>query len=452
LQSWIRKVSPMLLQQEFLERAAQPCRLIVELASPQSYRIVSYVEANDGIVHRSMDLSPFMVVELPYEAMRPIAMSPHVRRVWGDLKVKALLDVAVPSVGGSKAQGLGITGKDVTIAVIDTGIAPHLDLMYPETRIVGWHDLVNGRSDPYDDNGHGTHVAGIIAGNGVSSRGKYKGMVPEAKLVGVKVLDRKGSGNTSDVIAALEWCMVNQKTYNIKVINLSLGTAAQSSFREDPLCKAVEAAWRQGMVVCVAAGNDGPKLETINTPGISPNAITVGNLDDHDTADLGDDQLSETSSRGPTVDFLAKPDLLAPGTNIVSLRVGRGYRTLSGTSMATPMVTGAAAQIYQKWGNLNPNEVKNLLMRHARQLGLQSNFGGSGALQLDGVFEEASKEQPVKKSFFEMLFGADSPFSRFFSARSIKPAAEAATDSPAVTRRSSQFNPLALLLLLPAIL
>jgi serine protease AprX len=448
LQSWTRKVSPVLLQQEFLERADQPCRLIVELAGRQSERIVSYVEANAGIVHRSMDLSPFMVVELPYEAMRPIAMSPHVRRVWSDLKVQALLDVAVPSVGGSKAQGLGITGKDVTIAVIDTGIAPHLDLMYPESRVVGWHDLVNGRSDPYDDNGHGTHVAGIIAGNGASSRGKYTGMVPEAKLVGVKVLDRKGSGNTSDVIAALEWCAANQKTYNIKVINLSLGSVAQSSFREDPLCKAVEAAWRQGMVVCVAAGNDGPKLETINTPGISPNAITVGNLDDHDTADLNDDQLSESSSRGPTVDFLAKPDLLAPGTNIVSLRVGRGYRTLSGTSMATPMVTGAAAQIYQKWANLRPNQVKNLLMRHARQLGLQSNFGGSGALQLDGIFKEASKEQPGKNSFFQMLFGANSPFYKFFSAKSTKPA-EAATDSPA---RSSQFNPLALLLVLPAML
>jgi serine protease AprX len=351
LLSWTRKVSSALLQQEDSQQTEQPCRLIVELASPQAYRIVSYVKAIGGKVHQSMELTPFIVIELPYEAMRPIAMSPHVRKVWSDLKVKAMLDVAVPLVGGAKTQELGFSGKDVTVAVIDTGIAPHSDLLYPENRIVGWHDLVNGRTTPYDDHGHGTHVAGIIAGNGISSRGKYKGMAPEAKLVGVKVLDSEGSGNTSDVITALEWCVANRNTYGIKVINLSLGSAAQSSCREDPLCKAVEAAWRQGMVVCVAAGNDGPKLRTINTPGITQNAITVGNLDDHDTVDSNDDQLSDSSSRGPTIDRLPKPDLLAPGTNIVSLRPRRGYRSLSGTSMATPMVSGAAAQIYQQWAD-----------------------------------------------------------------------------------------------------
>jgi serine protease AprX len=482
LQSWIMKVSPVLLQEEFRDQPAQPCRVIVELASPQAYRITSYVEANDGKVHRSMNLSPYIVVELPYEAMMSIAMSPHVRKVWSDIKVKALLDVAVPSVGGTVAQGMGLTGKDVTVAVIDTGIAPHPDLLYPESRIVGWSDLVKERSVPYDDNGHGTHVAGIIAGNGALSRGKYKGMAPEAQLVGVKVLDREGSGNTSDVIAALEWCVANRKTYNIKVINLSLGSAAQSSYYEDPLCKAVEAAWRQGMVVCVAAGNDGPNLRTINTPGISPSAITVGNLDDHNTAQPEDDQLSDSSSRGPTADSLMKPDILAPGTNIMSLGVRQIYRTLSGTSMATPMVSGAVAQIYQKWENLKPNEVKNLLMRHARQLGLQSNIGGSGALQLEQIFEKASKEQPIKKSLFEMLFGAGSPLSLFFGARPAKSVTEPGSNTVETSRpnqfnpfnlffgpksskceaaseakpvevcRPNQFNPMALLLLLPAFL
>jgi serine protease AprX len=415
LRSWTQKVSPILLQQELKDHPSQPCRLIVELASPQAFRIVSYVEANGGKVYQNMGLTPYIVVELPYEAMYPIAMSPHVRKVWSDLKVKALLDVAVPLVGGSKAHGMGLTGKNVTVAVIDTGIALHPDLRYPENRIVGWHDFVNKRSSPYDDNGHGTHIAGIIAGNGLSSHGKYKGMAPEAKLVGVKVLDKKGSGNISDVISGIEWCVANQKTYNIKVINISLGSAAQSSWNEDPLCKAVESAWRKGIVVCVAAGNDGPNEQTINTPGITPHAITVGNLDDHNTEAPNDDQLSESSSRGPTIDRFTKPDLLAPGTNIISLRGTRGYRTLSGTSMATPMVSGAVAQIYQKWPDLKPNKVKNLLMRHARKLGLQSNFSGSGALQLDPLFEEVSNKQPRHQlSLFELLFGVKSPFNRLF--------------------------------------
>jgi serine protease AprX len=443
LQNWASKLSPLLLREEFQEQPDLPCRIIVEMASPQSHRVVSYVEANDGKVHRSMNFSPYMVVELPYEAMLPIAMSPHVRKVWSDIKVKALLDVAVPSVGGAAVQEMGLTGKDVTVAVIDTGIAPHPDLLYPTSRIVGWNDLVKGRPLPYDDNGHGTHIAGIIAGNGILSRGKYKGMAPEARLVGIKVLDRDGSGNTSDVITALEWCIANRETYNIKVINLSLGSAAQSFSREDPLCRAVEAAWRQGMVVCVAAGNDGPNLRTINTPGISPSAITVGNLNDHNTTETEDDQISESSSRGPTVDSLMKPDILAPGTNIVSLGVRRGYRTLSGTSMATPMVSGAAAQIYQKWADLKPNEVKNVLIRNARRLGSQSNFGGSGALRLEEIFKE--KEQPIKKSLFEILFGANSPLSRLFGAKPVKREAEG-EERPKETSRTNQINPFSLFL------
>jgi serine protease AprX len=416
LYHWTQKVSPALLQQEFEEQPSKHCRLIVELASPQAFRIASYiasyVEANGGKVRQNMSLTPFIIVELPYKAMQSIAMSPHVRKVWSDLKVKALLDVAVPSVGGAKAQGMGLTGKDITVAVIDTGIASHPDLVYPENRIVGWHDFVNQRSNPYDNQGHGTHIAGIIAGNGLSSRGKYKGMAPEAKLVGLKVLDKEGSGNISDVIAALEWCIANKKTYNIKVINISLGATAQSSWNEDPLCKAVESVWRQGIVVCAAAGNDGPKEQTINTPGITPNAITVGNLDDHDTANPDDDQLNRYSSRGPTIDRLTKPDLLAPGTNIISLRGNRGYRTLSGTSMATPIVSGAVAQICQKWADLKPNEVKRLLMRHARQLGLQSNYSGSGALQLDIIFEEETSKEPQRRqlSLLKLLFGVNSPF------------------------------------------
>jgi serine protease AprX len=401
----IQKVSPVLLKSEFTENPEQKCRLIVEMASARSDKVASYIEASEGKVHREMKLFPVVVVEVPYSALEMMSYSPHIRKIWHDVKVRTLLDVAVPTAGGAKAQGFGFTGKDITVAVIDTGIYPHPDLIYPESRIIAWQDLINERTYPYDDNGHGTHVSGIIAGNGFASRQKYKGMAPEAKLIGIKALNQKGEGNTSDIISALEWCINNQKTYEIRAINLSLGSTAQDSSREDPLCRAVSAAWSSGIVVCIAAGNDGPDAKTINTPGINPSAITVGNLDDKGTEDLTDDSISDSSSRGPTIDNEIKPDLLAPGTNITSLRNGGGYRSLTGTSMATPMVTGSVAQLLQKSPNMRPDQIKMALKRNARTMGLKSFNQGSGALSISELFEEEKKDGRKQKSFFEMLFG-----------------------------------------------
>ncbi len=402
---WTQKICRSLLKPEFRENPEKACRVIVEMASPYTDKIMTFVEENAGKVHRELRIIPLMVIEAPYETFKAMAMLPHVRKIWNDTKVKTLLDVAIPSAGGAKAHELGFTGKDVTVAVIDTGVFTHPDLLYPTNRIVGWNDLVNQRPIPYDDNGHGTHVSGIIAGNGVTSRGKYIGMAPETNLVCLKVLDNEGAGNISDAISALEWCVENQETYNIKAINMSFGAAAEESAWEDPLCRAVSSAWNKGMVVCVAAGNDGPDFRSINSPGISPNAITVGNLDDKDTLETDDDIMNDSSSRGPTIDNLMKPDILAPGTNITSLRVGGGYKSLSGTSMATPMVTGAVAQIYQQWPDLKPDQIKGFLRRNSRGLGFQSGYG-SGALNVDGFFEENKKSNTLKDAIYGLLFGS----------------------------------------------
>ena len=455
--NWVQKLSPVLLKPEFADNPEQKCRLIVEMATSQTDRIANYVEANEGKVHRHLRVVPSVVVEVPYAALQYMVMSPHVKKIWHDTKVNALLDIAVPTAGGNKAHSLGLTGKDVTVAVIDTGIFAHPDLIYPENRIVGWNDLLNGRASPYDDNGHGTHVSGIIAGNGTVSRGKYAGMAPEVKLVGIKALDREGSGNTSDIITAVEWCIENQKTYNIRAINLSLGGTAQDSYRQDPLCRAISSAWTSGIVVCVAAGNDGPDTATINTPGITPNAITVGNLDDRGTEDVSDDVISDSSSRGPTVDNLVKPDILAPGTNITSLRAGGGYRSLSGTSMATPMVTGAVAQIYQKWPDYKPDQVKRLLAQNARAMGLQSNFQGSGALNITDMFDETKKSDAAKRpSLFSMLFGKDLSLPKLNRRGATPPGAVPTQDNVAGEEKgkANEFKtlPLAMLMLLPLVL
>lgn len=392
-QALMHKLSPELRKAEYIENPERPCRIIVEMNQQVAGRIAYFVNHSQGRVHRKVDVFPGLVVELPFVKIEQMTWSPYIKKIWHDTKVQTLLDIAVPTVGGNIARDSGFTGKDMVVAVIDTGIYPHQDLIYPENRIVGWYDLVNERSAPYDDNGHGTHVAGIIAGNGTVSRGRYRGMAPEAKLVGIKVLDRDGSGNTSDVIAAIEWCINNREEYNIRAINLSLGSTAQDSYQADPLCRAVSAAWRSGIVVCVAAGNDGPDSVTINTPGINPASITVGNLDDRGTVDLDDDQLSSSSSRGPTIDNLSKPDILAPGTAINSLRVPRGYRAFSGTSMATAVATGAALQVLQKNPKFKPDEVKRILVKHTRGLDLDSNQQGAGVLSLNGIFEETKQNK-----------------------------------------------------------
>src|SRR5690606_17662424 len=181
------------------------------------------------------------------------------------------------------------------------------------------------RAESYDDDGHGTHVAGIIAGNGFASGGKDVGVAPGARLVGVKVLDQDGGSPISRVIAGIQWVVENRKNLKIQIINLSLGAPAEKGYRKDPLSQAVEEAWRRGLVVCVAAGNRGPEEGTITTPGINPSVITVGSIDDQRTIPRLDDVMTDHSGRGPTVDELVKPDLVAPGARITSLKPGGEY-------------------------------------------------------------------------------------------------------------------------------
>ncbi|MFD1708815.1 S8 family peptidase [Siminovitchia sediminis] len=317
--------------------------------------------------------------------------SPHIKKVYYDRKVQALLDQATPSIRSDQLQESGVTGKDVTIAVIDTGIHPHTDL---QGRIIGFKDFVNDRVEPYDDNGHGTHCAGDAAGNGSSSGGQYKGPAPEASVVGVKVLNKKGAGSLSTVIAGIEWCIQHQAQYNIKVLSLSLGSDATQSPESDPVVLAAEKAWDQGIVVCAAAGNAGSAQQTIASPGISPKIITVGAANDFNNADRSDDQVADFSSRGPTIAGDMKPDLVTPGVNIVSLRapgsfldktnpgarVGSDYFSLSGTSMATPICAGVVAQLLQMEPELAPDKVKLRLLNACEDMGEPDYAQGRGYL------------------------------------------------------------------------
>ncbi|MFC2947354.1 S8 family serine peptidase [Virgibacillus sediminis] len=304
-----------------------------------------------------------------------------VDRIFYDRRVSAFLDVASHHIGADHVRkNLQLTGKDITIAVIDTGVYPHEDLTNPANRIVAFKDLVGDKKEPYDDNGHGTHCAGDAAGNGHLSGGEYVSPAPEASIVGIKALDKDGGGRLSTIMEGIEWCIEHKEEYNIRIISLSLGAPAYESFRDDPLSLTVQEAWHKGIVVCAAAGNSGPQSSTISTPAINPFVLTVGSADDQDTLDREDDVIAEYSSRGPTIDSFIKPDIYSPGSNIISLLapgsavekqlpeqvIDEGYIQMSGTSMATPICAGVIALMLEANQALSPNDIKSILKATAR--------------------------------------------------------------------------------------
>ena len=340
-------------------------------------------------------------VSLPASAVAALANDSSVAYISPDRPVHPMLDLSAAAVNAAVAQQqYSLDGTGIGVAVIDSGISPHADLgkhiAYSVTEVSG------GTNDQF---GHGTHVAGIIASSGVDSKGKFftrtfRGIAPGVNLINIRVLDNNGQGSDSTVIAGIEQAIALKSKYNIRVMNLSLGRPVFESYTQDPLCQAVEAAWKAGIVVVVAAGNDGRDNSqgtngygTITAPGNDPYVITVGAMKTNGTPDRGDDTIASYSSKGPTlIDHIVKPDIVAPGNRVVSdLALGASlfkawpknavpfsyytqiniglptpvYFTMSGTSMATPVVSGAAALLLQQNPSLTPDQVKARLMKTA---------------------------------------------------------------------------------------
>ncbi|HYY55782.1 MAG TPA: S8 family peptidase, partial [Pyrinomonadaceae bacterium] len=321
-----------------------------------------------------------------------------------------------------------INGSGIGIAILDSGIAPsHHSFRVDNSansRIVANVSFVTGDATTADTYGHGTHVAGMAAANEHVAAGAYTGVAPKANIINVRVLNSQGAGSASDVIAGLDWCITNKTTYNIRVINMSLGTTAVDSYQNDPLCLAVRRAVDAGIVVVVAAGNAGKDstgrkiFGSIHSPGIEPSAITVGAANTYGTDGQSDDQVTTYSSRGPTRGFYTdalgvkhydnfiKPDIIAPGNKMIeaeapnnailasdpSLDCGITNNTdhrmmyMSGTSMAAPAVAGAAALLLQRNPGLTPNMVKAILEYTANPLsGFNTLEQGAGLLNVEGA-------------------------------------------------------------------
>jgi serine protease AprX len=331
--------------------------------------------------------------------------------------------VSIDASGARTARSrYGVNGSGVTVAVIDSGVKPHADL--PAWRIKAFVDFVNGRTTAYDDYGHGTHVAGIVAGSGASSNGQYAGVAPNASIVALKVLDATGSGKTSDVMAALEWVLANHAKYGIRVVNLSLGHPIYESAATDPLVQLVDQLSQRGIVVVVSAGNMGRNslgqtvYGTITSPANAQGAIAVGAADTKNSLLRSDDGVASFSSRGPTrYDYFVKPDVLAPGYQIASLiatgstlatkypnyQIGSSYFRLNGTSQAAPVVAGTAALALQANPALTANTVKGILQFTSQRLrNLDVMTQGAGQVNAAGVVR-----------FAQMIYANQTPGKRW---------------------------------------
>jgi len=365
-----------------------------------------------------------VTMRVPVSMLAELEKDPNVAYVTPDRQVsmttanEAFASAVEADIAASQ---FALDGTGVGIAVIDSGIAAHTDLNNASgtSRVVYSQSFVAGDTATTDKFGHGTHVAGLIGGTGNSSGtgngypAKYAGIAPNVNLINLRVLDQNGMGTDSQVIAAIQQAIALKNTYNIRVINMSLGRPVFESYTLDPVDQAVESAWKAGIVVVAAAGNNGRfaatnGFGTIGVPANDPAVITVGATMTMATNTRVDDKIASYSSKGPTaVDHIVKPDLVAPGNRLVSLRVAGStldvtypqyqvapasgtakYYVLSGTSMATPVVSGAVALMLQKYPSLTPDQVKARLLKTAwkgvgQYTSSSDNFGNVYANEYD---------------------------------------------------------------------
>ena len=384
-----------------------------------------------GEVVRTYESMAMRAIRLPVAALEDLASEDKVDWLSLDEPVSAtsLASRLTANLPASGSANFGYKGQSVGVAVVDTGVSRHGDLSdnilqfsflngkYPVPEITNGR-LVNANDDLRNDGfGHGTHVAGVISGSGAHSAVDAEGTAPGATILALQVLDQNGNGSMSDVMAALDWLLIYGQYFNIRVVNLSLGKGVAESNKTDPMVLAAEQLWDAGIVVVAAAGNEGYSGSmTVTSPGNSRKVITVGSVTDNATgADYSDDYVSSFSSQGPTIgDYVLKPDLLAPGNRVVGsvdknsrlaqllakrmktcqtsgvIECGDStYLELSGTSMATPIVSAAVALMLEKNPTLTPATIKARLMRSARKTNADPTEAGAGVLDVDAALNDS---------------------------------------------------------------
>lgn len=339
-------------------------------------RLKSYLHNKKiEVVHEYLFIKSFCITVSKKEVAMLSQLS-QVEYIFSLSSACALMNVArkVLDVENSK-----LTGDGINIAFIDTGIKPHLDFLLGRNRLVYFKDFVNGRQKAYDDNGHGTFVSGVCSGSGALSGGKLSGIAPHSKILSLKALNGDGEASADRILDAMEWVYINHTTFDIKVVCMSFGSEPLGY--NDPIMSGAEALWRSGVVVVAAAGNSGPEFQTIKSPGVSGQIITVGGFDDNrfDEINFKEDffEIAQFSSRGPAFKRY-KPDVIAPSVDITSCGINKNYTTLSGTSVATPMIAGLVALMLEREPDLRPDEIKRKLVSMCKAITYNHNLEGFG--------------------------------------------------------------------------
>lgn len=290
-------------------------------------------------------------------------------------KANTLMHIAKKVLGVEKEH---LTGRGQTVAFIDTGICKHCDFLMCENRMTMFKDFVYNKKECYDDNGHGTFIAGVCSGNGAMSAGRFSGIAPRSKIISLKALDKQGEASADKILNAMEWVYDNHKKYNLKVVCMSFGSEPLGI--NDPIMSGAESLWNEGITVVAAAGNSGPEFQSIKSPGVSSKVITVGGFNDNRMEENFQEsffEIADFSSRGPAFKRF-KPDLVAPAVDITSCGNKKLYTTLSGTSVATPMVAGMCLLLLEKHPNLSPFDIKRILLSSCKSICFNRNFEGYG--------------------------------------------------------------------------
>lgn len=296
-------------------------------------------------------------------------------------KVSSCVNVAkkIIEVDNAKVEKNNL---EYSIAVIDTGIYPHLDFVFGKNNLLAFYDIVNNKTVPYDDNGHGTFVSGLIMSKGLVSGGKYAGIDPEANLVAIKALDYNGETTSVNILKAMQWVYDNKDKYNIKIVCMSFGSVVLEN--NDPLVVGAEKLWDAGITVCCACGNNGPESSSVKSPGSSSKVITVGAMDDHRVGDSFDKtsfKVADFSSRGPIFNRY-KPDCIVSGVDVVSAcnfdLNKKFYSKMSGTSVSTPIIAGVTSLILKRNKFFKPNQIKKFITSNCNVITGDRNIEGFG--------------------------------------------------------------------------
>lgn len=377
------KIDPFLLNLISMLSSSARQECIIRAGDYQRLRRIIKLR-NIPLLNEYLFINSFRV-KLTKDELSTFSKMSQVKFISHVSSASTLMNISKKILGVEK---IPLAGEGQSIAIIDTGITKHPDFCFGENRITYFKDFVNGKDEPYDDNGHGTFVAGVCAGNGALSKGYYSGVAPKAKIISLKALNGQGEASADKILDAMEWVYDNHKKFNIGVVCMSFGSEPLGY--NDPIMAGAEALWNEGVVVVAAAGNSGPEFQTIKSPGVSSKVITVGGFNDNrfDDENYNNDffEVADFSSRGPAFSRF-KPDLIAPSVDIISCGIKKPYTSLSGTSVATPMIAGIALLMLERDNSLTPDTLKKILLSNCNPISYNKNLEGFGYPNLVKMFK-----------------------------------------------------------------